>query len=370
MSAGLGYVALGLSGFQAAMVWRNLNLYLPPTKAVGGAPPISILVPVRDEEENLPSLLESLREQRGVEWELVLVDDGSGDDTLLIARSAMARDARIRVFEAPTLPEGWAGKQHACYIASCQAVHDHWLFLDADVRLTDPLCLVRISSMLAGQTEMAMTSGLPRQRTVGWAEQTVIPLIHLVLLGFLPFWEMRRNRLPALGAACGQMIAIQAEAYRRTGGHSAVRHRLHDATALAALFRNNGYLTDMFDATGLADCRMYRRSRDVWDGFSKNATEGMAQPHLLPIWTVLLLGANLLPLLLALSGSRLGLLALFLDLVVYLALRQRFQQTLLGALSRPFGVLTLIVIQWWALLDKWRGGSAVWKGRAYQPRHQ
>jgi hypothetical protein len=364
----LANLSLGLSAFQGVMVWRNLSLFQPPPEPLGDVPPLSVLIPARDEEVNLPRLLASLDQQVGLEWEAVIVDDGSRDATPRIAREAAERDPRIRLIEAPTLPEGWAGKQHACHLLSLSARHRHWLFLDADVILTDRNALARMSAHLASGAS-AMHSGIPRQETGGWAEQLVIPLIHLILLGYLPLWEMRRNRLPALGAACGQMVLIKAEPYRQSGGHAAVRHRLHDATALAALFRKNGHLTDLFDATTLADCRMYRRTTEVLTGFAKNATEGMAQPRILPIWTFLLLGANLLPLLLALQGQSIAIAALALDALVYLALMLRFRQTLLGALTRPAGVALLVGIQWMALAGKWLGWRATWKGRSYKPDH-
>lgn len=361
-------IALGLALFQGLMVARNLTLFTPPDEVSEEAPPLSVLVPARDEAANLPGLLESLRQQTDVPFEVVIVDDGSEDDTWAIASQAAAMDPRVRVFQAPPLPPGWAGKQHACWQLAQQARYAQWLYLDADVRLTDPRALARISSHLA-RGEAAMQSGLPWQKTEGLAEQLVIPLIHLVLLGYLPFWEMRRNRLPALGAACGQMVAVKAEAYRAVGGHEAVRHRLHDATALAALFRKAGWSTDLFDATPLASCRMYQRATDVWEGFAKNATEGMAQPKLLPLWTALLLGANLLPWWLAAAGLTGGWLAVAVNLGVYAALMQRFRQAWLGTVLRPLGVAALVAIQWWALAGKWVGWKATWKGRHYLRAH-
>lgn len=368
--ATLQSISLALATFQALMVGRNLRLYLPPDEVTSPAPPLSVLVPARDEEERLPGLLQSLSLQRGLPFEVVLLDDDSSDGTLAVAQAGAARDPRFRVLCGRPLPGGWTGKQHACFQLAQAARHEQWLFLDADVRLTDPYALARISGLLA-INPAAMQSGIPLQRTDGWAEQLIIPLIHLVLLGFLPFWEMRRNRLPALGAACGQMVAVKAGAYWIVDGHRAVKHRLHDATALAAHFRRNGYLTDLFDATPLAECRMYERAWDVFSGFAKNATEGMARPLALPIWTILLLGANVLPWVLAAWGQW-GMevaAALGLDLIVYLSLMTRFRQNAMGTLSRPLGVGVFIIIQWAALVGKWLGFRSRWKGRSYARAH-
>ena len=363
-------VALGLATFQALMVSRNLSLFRPPEKLLGEAEfteGLSVLIPARDEEQNLPALLDSLAAQECCHFQVIVLDDNSQDGTRRVAEAYAQKDARFRVHSAPPLPPGWAGKQHACHQLSLLADYDHWLFLDADVVLTDPRALARIAFHLQ-KSPSAMLSSIPRQITESWAEQVIIPLIHLVLLGFLPFWEMRRNRMPALGAACGQMVAVKRDAYLATHGHWAVKHRLHDATALAVNLRKGGYLTDLFDSTDLATCRMYNTAGEVFLGFAKNATEGMAQPLILPIWTVLLLGANVLPWLCGLFAplNWQAYTAQALTALVYLALMWRYRQSFLGVLTRPAGVLLFVAIQWVALVGKWLGWKASWKGRVYQ----
>jgi glycosyltransferase involved in cell wall biosynthesis len=365
----LATAAFALAGFQALMVCRNLRLYVPPKPLNEGEEfdrGLSVLIPARNEETNLPALLESLAKQTRCRFEVIVLDDNSTDRTLEVAREYADHDPRFQVHSSKPLPEGWAGKQHACHQLSNLASFDQWLFLDADVVLTNPEALARIGFHI-DRSPAAMASSIPRQLTGTWAEQMVIPLIHLVLLGFLPFWEMRRNRLPALGAACGQMVAVKREAYQACGGHFAVRHRLHDAAALAAHMRKEGHLTDLFDSTAMADCRMYRSAKDVFLGFAKNATEGMARPFLLPIWTFLLLGANVLPWVLALTGVQdpKVVFAQCLNLLVYLLLMRKYDQTAFGVLTRPAGVLLFVTIQWLALIGKWIGWKASWKGRVY-----
>lgn len=361
--------AAALAGFQAFMVLRNLGLYSPPHELSTGETfdqGISVLIPARNEERNLALLLESLQAQVACRFEVVVLDDNSTDGTYDVAHRFEVADPRFRVVRSRALPPGWAGKQFACHQLSEVARYDHWLYVDADVVLSDSTALARIGVHLSSRPE-AMSSSIPRQITGTWAETAVIPLIHLVLLGFLPFWEMRRNTLPALGAACGQMVAVKREPYEKVGGHSAIRERLHDATALAALFRKEGFLTDLFDSTKMADCRMYRSAKDVFLGFAKNATEGMARPLILPIWTFLLLGANVLPWVLGLSGNFAPMIfiAQILNLATYGALMRRYRQSALGALTRPAGVLLFVAIQWIALIGKWIGWKASWKGRTY-----
>ena len=89
---------------------------------------------------------------------------------------------------------------------------------------------------------------------------------------------MRRSRHPAYGAGCGQLFLARREAYETAGGHAAIRATLHDGVKLPRAFRAAGLRTDLFDATDVASCRMYRNAGEVWRGLAKNATEGLAAP--------------------------------------------------------------------------------------------
>ncbi|HUF57306.1 MAG TPA: hypothetical protein VMM55_12180 [Thermohalobaculum sp.] len=117
---------------------------------------------------------------------------------------------------------------------------------------------------------------------------------------------------------------------------------------------------------------MYRGWRDAWTGFSKNATEGMATPAALPVWTVLLGGGHLLPWLLlplapfAPPATALTLLgAAAAGPLLRLALALRFGQPAGPALLHPLGIAALLAIQWSALARAWRGQPSTWRGRAY-----
>ena len=92
----------------------------------------------------------------------------------------------------------------------------------------------------------------------------------------------------ALAAACGQMIAVQRQAYLRAGGHAAVSRTMHDGIMLPRAFRAAGIMTGIFDASRFSSCRMYADRASLIEGLLKNATEGMAKPVVLPVWTVLL----------------------------------------------------------------------------------
>jgi len=331
-----------------------------------------VLIPARDEEGLIAGAVEAALASRGVELEIVVLDDQSADRTAEIVREIARHDPRVRLETAPPLPPGWCGKQHACAVLGSLARHPRLLFVDADVRL-EPEGAARAAAFLEA-SGAGLVSGVPRQETVTFLERLLLPLIHWVLLGFLPMERMRRSRHPAYGAGCGQLFLARRADYERMGGHAAIGSSLHDGVALPRAFRQTGIGTDLFDATAVASCRMYHDAGEVWRGLVKNAVEGLASPGKIVPVTVLFLAGQVMPpvlLLLALSGifpslvlipAGLGTVAAYLP---RLAAVRRFRQPLDGALLHPLAIAVFLAIQWTALGRKLLGRPAGWKGRTY-----
>jgi Glycosyl transferase family 2 len=367
----LAYIALGLALLPALATTVNLVVFRAPPPPRETPPKVSLLIPARDEETNISDALRAGLASEGVELEVVVLDDGSTDRTAAIVAASTRDDARLRLVAAPPLPRGWCGKQHACHVLADHARHPLLVFIDADVRLA-PDALMRIAGLLERE-RIDLASGFPQQQTGTLPEALIVPLIHVLLLGYLPIWLARRIRHPAFAAGCGQLMAVRRDAYRRAGGHAAIRSSRHDGLTLPRAFRGAGCTTDLFDATNLARCRMYRGGREVWQGFAKNATEGMAKPVALPVWTLLLGGGHVLPLLVLLAAlaagawSALATSALAGACIFGMrsALALRFRQSWLGVLLHPLGIALLLALQWSALVAALRGRPAVWRGRAY-----
>jgi hypothetical protein len=379
MIAGLGWAALALALVPAVIAAANLRLYRRPAVAADAEIAVSVLIPARDEETEVAGAVRAALaalEGASPESEVLVLDDHSTDRTAAIVRDVARQYSRVRLLPAPELPSGWVGKPHACHVLAGAARHSvllfQDLFQDADVRLA-PRAAARIASfLLAGNC--GLVSGIPRQQTDSFGERLVVPLIHFVLLGFLPIARMRRHAGVGLGAACGQLIAVRRDAYLRAGGHAAIRTSLHDGLTLPRAFRRAGQMTDLFDATGLACCRMYRGWRQVRQGFARNAHEGMATPRGLPIWTLLLGSGQVLPWLLLAAAALLRLplaawapapAAAMLGLAMRAALAIRFRQSGVGVVLHPFGILCLLAIQWSSLWRSRRGAPARWRGRQY-----
>jgi hypothetical protein len=368
----LAAVACALAAVPALVFLANLRHYRPCPRPPGDGPPVSVsvLIPARNEERSLGAVLEAVLAGRDVDLEVIVVDDHSEDDTGRIAAKFAASDVRLRLLGAPPLPPGWCGKPYAGTVAASAATKPLLVFMDADV-LLEPDSLARMAAFLKS-SGADLASGVPRQQTGTLAERLVIPLVHFILLGFLPVGRMRERSHPSYAAGCGQLFICARGAYEAMGGHGAIRDTLHDGLKLPRAFRAAGLKTDLFDATDIARCRMYRGFGELWRGLSKNATEGFATPRLILPATVLLFGGQVLPFVLLMTAALLppAALALTIGAVLLAWLPRwlgvyRFRQSPLGAVAHPVGVLVLLMIQWCALCGRQLGRPAVWKGRSY-----
>ena len=376
----------------AALFCVNLRRFRAPAAVSSGPYSVSVLIPARNEEANIGVALERVLASRGADLEVLVLDDDSADRTGEIVRELAARDTRVRLVRGRGLPPGWNGKQHACWTLAQESSHEVLVFLDADVRV-EPELLRRMAAFREA-TGTALVSGFPRLVTVTWLEQLLLPLIHFVLLAFLPMRAMRRRTWPSAAAGCGQFLMAGREPYFTSGGHAQIRETMHDGLLLPRVLRRAGFRTDIADITELASVRMYDSAAKVWQGLAKNATEGIATVgKIVPLSLILLLG-QVVPAcvclylvlasvgrLLSATSPRSDLLAaqngiplpwlLLLAISVMasylprLLATRRFHQPLRAALLHPLGILLLLCVQWYALARKLFGRPVGWRQRTY-----
>ncbi|AXC12957.1 Glycosyltransferases involved in cell wall biogenesis [Acidisarcina polymorpha] len=359
----------------AALFLWNVALYHEPRKSgIAELKPLSVLIPARNEERSICASVESVLLSRDIEFEIIVLDDSSTDRTEEMVAQIAASDPRVRVEPAPPLPAGWNGKQHACYVLASLARYDTFCFLDADVRL-QPGALSRMSAFLE-TSGSDLVSGFPFQETKTFLEWLLLPLIHFVLLAYLPIAGMRKFRAPGFAAGCGQFLMVRRAPYFQSGGHAAIRTTMHDGLLLPQLLRKHGFRTDIADLTNLATCRMYQCSSEVWSGLAKNATEGLAAPSRILFFSGLLFFGQIAPLLLAVAIlitplSVIGVIrpwifaAVLASLLPRLVAVMRFRQRLMSAVLHPIGIAVLLALQWYAFFRKLAGQQATWKDRVY-----
>jgi hypothetical protein len=333
-------------------------------------PTVSVLIPARNEEAGLGTTLQRVLACREMSLEVIVLDDHSTDGTAELVRGVAASDARVRLVSGESLPSGWCGKQFACYQLAGRARADQMLFMDADVHLT-PDALSRMLRLYR-QLDKPLISGFPRQKTGSFGEALLIPLMHLVLLTYLPFLLMRRTLRPSASAGCGQLFLADRETYWQVGGHRAIAGSLHDGVTLPRAYRQQGFATDVFDASEIAECRMYRDWGTTWQGLMKNAHEGIANARLIVPFTVLLLGGYVAPTVwfvlqyLAFGGvSALTGIAFGLSFLPRILMAWRFDRRWSVVPLFPLAVILFLALQWVAFARHASGKQTAWRGREY-----
>jgi hypothetical protein len=340
--------------------------------AVSKTREVSVLIPARNEALRIGPLLDSVLASQGVQCEICVLDDESQDGTAGIVQDYSKQHPNVRLFKGAPLPAGWSGKQFACYQLAQQASHEELIFLDADVHLFRDALLRAVEQRR--RNEVDLLSGFPRQRVVSFGEQLLIPLIHVILLCFLPFVLMRSTRMIGAAAGCGQFFLTTKRAYALSGGHSSIKQSLHDGIMLPRAYRKSGLKTDLCDASDLATCRMYTSFQETWSGLLKNASEGFAKMPLLPVITLLMLLAFVCPAfcLAALAAGwiettwmSIVLLACALSYLPRFLCCLQYDRAWVACGLSPVSILLFLVIQWTAWIRKSCGQGVQWRQRDY-----
>lgn len=385
----LTYASLGMSGFLLVMFILNSLLFRKsprlndqthetvtrciPNSEVENSTQVSVLIPARNEAARIERLLDSILASADVEFEICVLDDESDDLTADIVTAYSERHANVRLLTGSAKPAGWCGKQYACYQLAQHARFDEFVFLDADVTLQKD-ALARAVRMRQ-TTSVDLLSGFPKQRVVTWGEALLIPLIHQVLLCFLPFVLMRFTRMKAAAAGCGQFFITHRNAYFAVGGHSMIRHSLHDGVTLPRAYRAAGFTTNLFNAADIAVCRMYESFDQTWLGLLKNAHEGFAKMPAIIVVTAMMGLAFVYPFFAA-ALSMLGLVdanhlpvalcAIGIGYLPRIVACVRFDRAWVAALMNPISIILFLTIQWMAWIKKSRGKVVNWRSRSYE----
>jgi chlorobactene glucosyltransferase len=262
-------ITVGLVSFVLNLVLNLRSLKKPrPDSELPVSPPlISVLIPARNEELNIKACLESLQRQDYPNFEVLVLDDGSFDNTANIVAGIAAVDNRIKLIRGAPLPEDWAGKPHACYQLAQKARGSWLLFVDADT--THAPHMLRSVLGLALDLKPSLLSGFPRQLANSLPQKVAIPVLYFVILSWLPLWWLQRSKEPKPSLAIGQFLLFPAEEYWRIGGHKAVQSRILEDVWLGVEINRRGGRHIAVNLAPVVSCNMYQNIGAMWEGFIK-----------------------------------------------------------------------------------------------------
>jgi 4,4'-diaponeurosporenoate glycosyltransferase len=328
---------------------------------------VSVIVPARNEEGQIPQLLESLARQTVKPREVIVVDDHSTDGTAAIA----GRMGTTTLLASQPLPGGWTGKTWACWQGAQHASGTILLFLDADVRLEPDALACLLRSL---QEQGGLLSVQPYHETQQRYEELSAFFNILLMAGMNAFTPLGPSLAPS--GAFGPCLMVGRSDYIALGGHQhpMVRGEVLESIPLARLFQRHGFPVHLHCGRGAVSFRMYPGGYgQLVEGWSKGfGTGALATKPLFLLAIIawisgcfaavcLLLAALARPSELALAAYALlyGLFAL----QIWWMLRRVGSYRFLTTLLYPLPLTFFLVIMIRSLVQIRLRGRVPWRGR-------
>ena len=328
---------------------------------------LSIIIPARNEEKNLPILLKSLQNQHLQPDEILVVDDDSEDKTVEIAKKYGAR-----VVQFPTGESDWVGKSAACFYGAKEATGDCFFFLDADIFLPEPSSLGRILAEFQEEKGPNVLSIQPYHMVEKLYEHLSVVFNLLVLAGMNRFSVLEEKLQPA--GAFGPSLLVDRNTYFRVGGHKRARGSIMENIDLGKIFLEDDVPVHLYGGKGSLHFRMYPEGySSLAEGWSKSFVSGSKATHPLILFgTILWISGAFISPLFAVYGSIQGdLLVMILSALGYLLYYVQFlRMTAIAGNFRPwvmlfyplFFVYFILLFTWSAIKTK-IFKRVSWKGR-------
>lgn len=279
----LGWILVGLVGL-TAVVWVarhneiNKAVKVDPPLCPGDYPPadevdtsdwpmISVLVAAKDEEGAIEQCLRTMLDQDYPNYEVICINDRSGDRTGEIADSIAAENPRLRVIHVTELKEGWFGKNNAMRMGVEAARGDWFCFIDADCTQQSRQTL-SMSYQFARDRGSRFLSVMPVLVADGFWEQVLQP----VCGGIMVFWfrpEKVNDPKKSAAYANGAFMLMEKDAYWQIGGHEPVKAEVNEDIHMARLAKQAGISLYVVQNRGLYTTHMYHGFAATWKGWTR-----------------------------------------------------------------------------------------------------
>lgn len=329
---------------------------------------VSIIIPARNEEHNLPHILNDLMKQTYPIHEIICVDDNSTDRTPdIIRRYAELGLVKIKGIGVEKLPKGWKGKAWACQNGAKAADGELLLFIDSDVRMSDR------------SVELLVERYLHKGKPISVQPYHIMKKNYEYLSIFFNMIEVCGTGLSILGNKStqgffGPVLLIEKRIFIKFGGYERVKNRVIEDFDLGKYLSRHGVNIELFLGGDDIRFRMYSSSfRDLIEGWSKNFASGsfsMKRGRLIFLvwWIGYLL---LIPTLFLKSFSSFGSQEFFVFggiflitvLLIYRVARTVGSYPFYICLIYPFYLLAFQLIYIYSIIGTYFLKSTTWKGR-------
>ncbi len=379
------YQLLVLAGLVIFFINLLLNLFTlkrPSKKAdlPADLPLVSVLIPARNEENNIAKCLMSVLQQDYPNFEVLVVDDNSTDRTHAIVSEIAEADPRVRLYSGKSLPADWAGKPFACYQLAQHAGGDWFLFVDADTVCESHM--IRGTLDIAIKYQVALLSGFPRQKLAGLTQKIVLPvLFYFAQMTWFPLWLFHSSKKPMPTMIIGQFILFNKADYWRIGGHEAVKSRIMEDVWFGLEMSRRGGRTLAVDLSKTLTTEMYGNLAVMTEGcmkwfYSVAALSPLALVGFVSAAYIFFLApfywAYIDPVDSLMTSGQLTELSVIIAAQVFILLLMRvitdqyFRGSSISFIFHPLGVAFLILAVVIGASRRALGAGVAWKDRVYQ----
>ncbi len=351
------------------ILWLRLSSRKPKRKS---GELVSVLIPVRNEEKNVASCLDSLVNQSYDNYEIIVLDDRSTDRSWEILTEYSSRyPGLVRAVRGKRLPEkGWHGKTYAMQQLASFASGKYLIFTDADTVHSPESVSWAVTNIEWHKVDFL--SGYVHQDLHTLGEALVVPAMYIMTAIIMPLWLIAATRTPILSFAIGQIVVFRRKAFEAIGGYSRVSGQITEDICIAREVKKAGFRAIFLDIQKYVKCRMYNGYWNAFNGLAKNVTDFFNRKLVslaaasLAILLFFLLPVALLPLYL-LHGSpflqRTAISVLLFQLTWCSVLYDRGLKWYVPFLH-PFMFLHVLVMIWRGYGRLTWGTGFVWKGRS------
>ncbi len=354
-------------------LFKNTIKHKLPESFLKERPLISVLIPARNEEDNIKRCINSLLKQDYDNLEILVLDDGSTDRTAKIVDELIKKDTRIRLYYGRPLARGWLGKSYACQQLAGYSKGRYLLFVDADTLHFPTSVSSAVACLL--QYKVDALSVFAKQIMVTLPERMVIPFGNFMIMGFMPFALIRRSRRALFCTAIGQFMLFKKEVYEAIGGHESVKGEILEDVIISKQVKRCGYRFMIFDGRSNLYCRMYHNFSEVVSGYSKVLFSSfdynivMMSAAIVAIAAIYLMPFVMLPLGIIFDWQQMYINIMILQVIFILITRIilsiRFRMKAIDILLYPLSVIYLLSLAVNSVLQYKFNIGVCWKGRTY-----
>ena len=333
---------------------------------------LSIIVPCRNEEENINNCVQSILIQDYENFELLLIDDNSTDNTWNIIQNLAKNNDKILPLKGESLPKDWAGKNWACDQASRKSSGDFLLFIDADTTLSKYAVSSGLKQIEDNKIEFLTL--VPKRKFFNFTDYLIWIMVSWFIFSWIPFYIARKTPYSLLAAGFGQFLLFNKEAYNKIGGHDHIKGLVLDDFELARSIKNFGFSSSLMDGTSLVETNGYKTSLESVDGHAKSifatfrynillfllAFFGLLILFYVPFLNVFsfLFGLEIQSFYLVLSLSSIG----FIFMSILLS-SKAFSISIFSSFIYPIAMIVLLFSGYRSFLSSF-DGEIKWKGRS------